>query len=85
MFGVRETPLGRRGSGAQQRTINCERKSYRPGKRYYLILQPRAVQSRGKDWTAVADLVQRTAADCSDRFRQHIQYKETKRKGVWHP
>jgi hypothetical protein len=82
MFGVRETPLGRRGSGAQRRTINCECKSYRVDIYYHLILQPRAVQSHGKDWTAVADLVQRTAADCSDRFRQHIQYKETKRKGV---
>ncbi|KAF8268026.1 hypothetical protein EI94DRAFT_1579146, partial [Lactarius quietus] len=42
-----------------------------------------AVQSHGKDWTAIADFVQRTAADCSDRFRQHIQYKETKRTGAW--
>ncbi|KAH9012572.1 hypothetical protein EDB85DRAFT_1877650, partial [Lactarius pseudohatsudake] len=42
-----------------------------------------AVQKHGKDWVAVADLVQRSAADCSDRFRQHIQYKATKRKGAW--
>ncbi|KAH9033062.1 hypothetical protein EDB85DRAFT_2145101 [Lactarius pseudohatsudake] len=42
-----------------------------------------AVQKHGKDWVAVADLVQRSAADCSDRFRQHVQYKGTKRKGAW--
>ncbi|KAF8259159.1 hypothetical protein EI94DRAFT_1707345 [Lactarius quietus] len=42
-----------------------------------------AMQSHGKDWTAIADFVQRIAADCSDRFRQHIQYKEMKRTGAW--
>ncbi|KAH9046704.1 hypothetical protein EDB84DRAFT_1435350 [Lactarius hengduanensis] len=42
-----------------------------------------AVQTHGKDWAVVADLVQRSAADCSDRFRQHTQYKETRRKGAW--
>ncbi|KAF8260200.1 hypothetical protein EI94DRAFT_1706477 [Lactarius quietus] len=42
-----------------------------------------AVQSHGKDWTAIADFVQRTAADCSDWFHQHIQYKETKWTGAW--
>ncbi|KAF8265400.1 hypothetical protein EI94DRAFT_1702530 [Lactarius quietus] len=42
-----------------------------------------AVQSHGKDWTAIADFVQCTATDCSDRFCQHIQYKETKQTGAW--
>ncbi|KAF8268049.1 hypothetical protein EI94DRAFT_1700564 [Lactarius quietus] len=42
-----------------------------------------AVQSHGKDWTAIADFVQHTATDCSDRFCQHIQYKETKWTGAW--
>ncbi|KAF8463795.1 hypothetical protein DFH94DRAFT_616218, partial [Russula ochroleuca] len=47
----------------------------------YLTL--RAVQKHGNDWLAVADLVKRSPADCSDRYRQHVQYKGTKRKGVW--
>jgi hypothetical protein len=38
MFGVRVTPLERRGSGARRRTINYECKSYRLDICYYLIL-----------------------------------------------
>jgi hypothetical protein len=36
----------------------------------------------GSAWVAVADLVQRSPADCSDRYRQHVQYKDTKRTGM---
>ena len=50
------------------------------------ILSPdlhlRAVQTHGSNWVAVADLVQRTPADCSDRFRQHTQFRDTKRRGT---
>ncbi|KAI9428597.1 hypothetical protein BJY52DRAFT_1104569, partial [Lactarius psammicola] len=42
-----------------------------------------AVQTHGKDWAVVADLVQCSAADCSDQFRQHTQYKGTKQRGAW--
>src|SRR5713226_982321 len=36
----------------------------------------------GSAWVAVADLVQCSPADCSDRYRQHVQYKDTKRTGT---
>lgn len=45
-------------------------------------LQHRAVQRHGSNWVAVADLVQRSPADCSDRYRQHLQYQGTKRRGT---
>ena len=43
----------------------------------------RAVEKHGSDWLAIADWVHRSPADCSDRYRQHVQYKGTKRKGVF--
>ncbi|KAH9988303.1 hypothetical protein BJV77DRAFT_1022435 [Russula vinacea] len=43
----------------------------------------RAVRTHGNDWSAVADLVQRSNADCSDRYHQELQYKDTKRRGAW--
>src|ERR1700744_2289819 len=87
MFGVRETPLERQGSGVRRRTNNCECNDVLAVNLTYSMLlsdpPPRAVQTHGKDWVAVADLVQRSAADCSDQFRQHIQYNEIKRKGMY--
>ncbi|KAI9449595.1 hypothetical protein F5148DRAFT_1291392 [Russula earlei] len=43
----------------------------------------RAVQKKGNDWVAVAELVQRSPADCSDRFCQHTQYQGIRRRGAW--
>jgi len=43
----------------------------------------KAVQTYGNDWAAVAGLVQRPPADCSDRFRQYAQYQGSGRRGVW--
>ncbi|KAI9458324.1 hypothetical protein F5148DRAFT_1151023 [Russula earlei] len=42
----------------------------------------RAVQKKGNDWVAVAELVQRSPADCSDRFRQHTQYQGIRRRDL---
>ncbi|KAH9035454.1 hypothetical protein EDB83DRAFT_2318755 [Lactarius deliciosus] len=42
-----------------------------------------AVQKYRKDWVAVMDLVQHSAANCSYQCHQHIQYKGTKWKGAW--
>jgi len=42
-----------------------------------------AVRDHGNDWVTIADIVKRSPADCSDRFRQHLRYKGFKRKGAW--
>ncbi|KAI9445670.1 hypothetical protein F5148DRAFT_1153735, partial [Russula earlei] len=42
----------------------------------------RAVQKKGNDWVAVAELVQHSPADCSDRFRQHTQYQGIRRRDL---
>jgi hypothetical protein len=34
------------------------------------------------DWVTVAELIGRSPADCRDRYHQHLQYKDTKRKGT---
>ncbi|KAI9507390.1 hypothetical protein F5148DRAFT_1149790 [Russula earlei] len=42
----------------------------------------RAVQKKGNDWVAIAELVQRSPADCSDQFRQHTQYQGIRRRDL---
>jgi hypothetical protein len=82
MFGGQMIPLQEQESGVQQRMSNCESTNSVSVCILSLDLHLRAVQIHGNNWVAVADLVQRTAADCSDRFRQHIQYHDTRRRGM---
>ncbi|KAI9451102.1 hypothetical protein F5148DRAFT_1152559 [Russula earlei] len=42
----------------------------------------RAVQKKGNDWVAVAELVQHSLADCSDWFHQHTQYQGIRRRDL---
>lgn len=78
------TLLERRGGGVRRRTNSYQSKhtSRCLMGPHYLSLNPRAVQIHGSNWLAVADSVQRSSADCSDRYRQHVRYKDTRRKGM---
>jgi Myb-like DNA-binding domain len=83
MLGVRATHLGRRGSGMRRKTSNFDSKCVAVSLASTIeSLQHRAVQAHGSDWVTVADLIGRSSADCSDRYRQHVQYKDTKRRGT---
>ncbi|KAI0751112.1 hypothetical protein C8Q80DRAFT_1099926 [Daedaleopsis nitida] len=43
----------------------------------------RSVQELGQSWEKISDIVQRTAADCRDRYRNHLQDREVRRIGTW--
>ena len=82
MFGVRIMALREEESGLLRRTNSCKSTTSVSICLLSLDLHLRAVQTHGSNWVAVADLVQRTPADCSDRFRQHTQFQDTKRRGT---
>ncbi|KAH9899527.1 hypothetical protein C8Q73DRAFT_637876 [Cubamyces lactineus] len=46
-----------------------------------LLMQ--SVASMGQQWEKISDIVQRTAADCRDRYRNHLQDREVRRTGAW--
>ena len=41
----------------------------------------RSVRDLGQSWEKISDIVQRTAADCRDRYRNHLQDREVRRIG----
>lgn len=52
----------------------------------YLILShcyDRAVAQLGQQWEKVSERVGRSASDCRDRHRNHIQGLEVRRTGPW--
>ncbi|KAI9451950.1 hypothetical protein F5148DRAFT_1152351 [Russula earlei] len=65
-FSMRMIPLLKQGSGGAAEDEQLRR----------------AVQKKGNDWVAVAELVQHSPADCSDRFRQHTQYQGIRRRDL---
>ncbi|KAI0722337.1 hypothetical protein C8T65DRAFT_704843 [Cerioporus squamosus] len=46
-----------------------------------LLIQ--SVRDLGQSWEKISDIVQRTAADCRDRYRNHLQDREVRRIGMW--
>ncbi|RPD66837.1 hypothetical protein L226DRAFT_452371 [Lentinus tigrinus ALCF2SS1-7] len=42
-----------------------------------------SVRDLGQAWEKISDIVQRTAADCRDRYRNHLQDREVRRIGMW--
>ncbi|TBU33012.1 hypothetical protein BD311DRAFT_473065 [Dichomitus squalens] len=46
-----------------------------------LLIQ--SVQDLGQQWEKISDIVQRTAADCRDRYRNHLQDRDVRRSGTW--
>ncbi|KAI1796071.1 hypothetical protein LXA43DRAFT_988199 [Ganoderma leucocontextum] len=46
-----------------------------------LLLQ--SVRDLGQQWEKISDIVQRTAADCRDRYRNHLQDRDVRRTGTW--
>lgn len=37
----------------------------------------------GQQWEKISDVVHRTAADCRDRYRNHLQDREVRRVGEY--
>ncbi|KAI0677225.1 hypothetical protein C8Q78DRAFT_959833 [Trametes maxima] len=46
-----------------------------------LLLQ--CITDMGQQWEKISDVVQRTASDCRDRYRNHLQDREVRRVGTW--
>ncbi|KAI0355374.1 hypothetical protein OH77DRAFT_1402954 [Trametes cingulata] len=46
-----------------------------------LLLQ--CIQNMGQQWEKISDVVQRTASDCRDRYRNHLQDRDVRRVGAW--
>ncbi|KAM5534780.1 hypothetical protein V8D89_011496 [Ganoderma adspersum] len=42
-----------------------------------------SVRDLGQQWEKISDTVQRTAADCRDRYRNHLQDRDVRRTGTW--
>src|SRR5712675_882955 len=84
MFGVCMIPMQRQESGVQWRTGNCGSKITLSHSQCVLspLSQPRAIQKHGNNWAAVANMVQRLPADCSDWFHQYVQYQNNTRRGM---
>ncbi len=48
---------------------------------YLIFDHHRSVRDLGQSWEKISDIVQRTAADCRDRYRNHLQDREVRRIG----
>lgn len=46
-------------------------------------MHPRAVAQLGQQWEKISERVGRTASDCRDRWRNHLEGQNIRRSGHW--
>jgi hypothetical protein len=50
-----------------------------------LILSNSAYQQYGPSWDKISRIVERNETDCRVRYTNHLQIKNTRKRGVWSP